>query len=466
MAHRKGLVRAAAFAALACTGIVRAGTGETASSDAFKIMPEFMDAATAPATMPDTTPATTPATAPATPPTPLMFLLEKAGIGAPLEAAGFKLSGFIEGGYTADFARTPGNVIAGRFQDNKDEHIVLDQIDFAIDRSVDYSKPTFDVGGHFEFVYGRDTAFFHSTGIYDNPATFGAPPGDTYYKSTTAPENQADIVQAYLDFAVPVGTGLRIRVGKIVTLLGYEVINSTGNPFYSHSFLFTYAIPLTQTGIMTEYKFNADWQLDAGITRGWSQSLRDNNGDPDFLGGITYTPQENDFLKKWNFIANLSEGPQATHDNSDWWSVVDFQAIYTDGAWKYVLNADYGDAPHGLHDGAASSSAQWFGVAGYAAYTINSMFTVNARGEWYDDAQAFTFVDGYAGGAPAGGFTGTVNLYEATFNVAITPFPDDPIGKNLVIRPELRFDYSGRDAFDGFTKHFQSTFGIDAYFAY
>ena len=36
---------------------------------------------------------------------------------------------------------------------------------------------------------------------------------------------------------------------------------------------------------MGEYKINDDWLLDAGIARGWNQSLRDNNGCPDFIGG-------------------------------------------------------------------------------------------------------------------------------------------------------------------------------------
>ncbi|HWE04859.1 MAG TPA: outer membrane beta-barrel protein [Tepidisphaeraceae bacterium] len=413
--------------------------------------------------MPTSAPATAPATAPAPIPNPLMLLLEHTPLGKPLEDAGFTLSGFIDGGYTASFqhpAATNAN-IAGRFQDNKSEHIVLDQIDFMIDRPVDYSTGKFDVGGHFEFVYGRDTEFFHSTGIYDNPFVFGART-NPYYKSTTAPENQADIVQAYLDFSAPVGSGLRIRVGKIVTLLGWEVINPTGNAFYSHSYLFSFAIPLTQTGVMGEYKINPEIQIDAGITRGWSQSLRDNNGDPDFLGGITYTPQGSDFLKKLKFIANLSEGPQASHDNSDWWTVVDLQAIYTDGPLTAVINADYGDAPNAL----PGSSAQWGGAAFYVGYTPGnqSFVTLNSRLEWYQDAQGYTLAGFVAptGGTPAG----VENLYEATFGANVTWFPDDPVMKNLVFRPEIRFDYASKDFFNGDTKHFQTTFGIDLFFKY
>ena len=45
MVHRKGLVRIAACAALACAGIVRAETGVSAKDDGLTLQPYFMDAA-------------------------------------------------------------------------------------------------------------------------------------------------------------------------------------------------------------------------------------------------------------------------------------------------------------------------------------------------------------------------------------------------------------------------------------
>jgi len=39
-------------------------------------------------------------------------------------------------------------------------------------------------------------------------------------------------------------------VGKFVTLLNYETIDPEGNQFYSHSFLFAFSAPFTQTGII------------------------------------------------------------------------------------------------------------------------------------------------------------------------------------------------------------------------
>lgn len=459
MVHRKGLVMAAASAALTLAGYVQADTDTPPPDDGLTVRPAYLDATTGPAT----TEATTAPAAP-TPPTPLMAALGAVGLKQTLDNLHTTVGGFVDVGYTQNLGYggvSPG----GRFQDNFTGRVKLDQFDFAVDRPVDYSAGKFDIGAHFEFIYGRDTDFFHSSGIYDNPAVLGLTTG-TYYRGVTSPEDQVDINQAYVDLAIPVGTGLRVRLGKFVTLLGYETINPTSNSFFSHSFLFTYAIPLTQTGVMTEYKINADWQLDAGVTRGWNQSLRDNNGAADFLGTVTWTPQESDFLKKLNVAVSLSEGPQSTHDNHDYWTVLDVIARYqmlgdgvADGSLLLAVNGDYGDAPHGV----VTSSAQWVGLAGYAKYVINSYAAANLRLEWYDDAQGFTLA-GF--GTPTVTPAGSVNLYEATVGVSVTPFPSNDILKNLVVRPETRFDYAGKAFYPGGNPHFQATLGLDVYFIY
>ena len=446
MLHRKGVGKLAVCAAMACATVAGAEQVDSTAGLESGMRPLFLQDTQA---APTTTPAPTP-------PKPLMAGLEKLGVAKPLEDAGITVGGYIEGGYTVSFSRPPKDVLAGRVFDTKNNKIVLDQFDLYVDRPVDYGKAaanhTIDIGAHMDFIYGWDTGLVHSSGIYDNPATLGVTKG--YYSSRTQPENQADFNQAYIDVALPIGSGLRIRAGKFVTLLGYEVINPTQNNFYSHSYLFGFAIPFTHTGVMGEYKLNDDWLIDAGITRGWNQSLRDNNGDPDLLAGVTYTPQESDFLKKWTFIANLSEGPQGTKDNGDWWTVIDLQAKYAmNEKLSLAANADYGSAPHAA---GVAGAAQWYGIAGYAAYVLCDYATLNARAEWYGDAKSFTI--GTAGGAE--------NLYEITLNADIKPFPSDAILQNLVIRPELRLDYSNKVFFNGGTKHDQFTFGLDAYFAF
>jgi hypothetical protein len=371
---------------------------------------------------------------PPPPPKPLMGLLEAVGVGKPLEAANINLYGFVEGGYTYSFNPPPGGVITGNVFNTKQNRIVLDQADIAVERTVDITQNKFDIGGKIELTYGWDASSYHSNGLF------------SYYKFHQ-PENQFDITQAYLDFAIPVGSGLDIRVGKFVTLLGEESINPTANYLYSHSYLFGYAIPFTQTGILAKYNLNSAITLQAGVTRGWNQSRDDNNGVPDFLGQVAWT-----ISKATSLTVNVSEGPQATDDNSDWWTVVDVILSQTvSDNLTVVGNADYGDAPHAL----GTTSAQWYGFAGYASLTLDPHATINFRAEAYDDNNGFTLG------------TGTnIQVYEATLGVAVTPLPDNAIAKNFSIRPEVRYDYASHDYFNGGARHDQLQVAVDAIFTF
>ena len=91
-------------------------------------------------------------------------------------------------------------------------------------------------------------------------------------------------------------------------------------------------------------------------------------------------------------------------------------------------------------------------MTAYAGYKISPMLTVNVRGEWFRDE----------GGSRLGV---DANFYEATLGVTIKPFPNDKMLSNLVIRPEVRYDYSSKSAFDGGLKHDQATAAVDAIFA-
>src|SRR5206468_3399907 len=130
------------------------------------------------------------------------------------------------------------------------------------ERTVDPSKGKFDVGGRVEWIYGKDADFIHSNGLFD------------WYNGPESPEDQFDLTQAYVDLAIPVGRGLKVRAGKMVTHMGFETINPTTNPLYSHSYLFGYAIPFTHTGVMAFYTLSDSVSVMGGFSRGWEQSLR------------------------------------------------------------------------------------------------------------------------------------------------------------------------------------------------
>jgi len=374
-----------------------------------------------------------PRAATATPRRPLMQLLEQAGVADTLDRNKISAGGHVEGSWTYNFNDPNSGLNPGRFFDFEHNEPILNQLDVWFEKKVDASKSNFDIGGKVEAMWGADAGLIHANGLTD------------WYDNPRKPENQLDLTQLYIDIGVPVGNGLLVRVGKFVTIMGQEVIDPEGNSLYSHSFLFGFAIPLTQTGVLASYNLSDDWAIMAGFTRGWDQAFEDNNSAIDFLGAIKWAQS-----KDTTIILNVSAGPQRANNNDDWRVVLDLVASHTvSDQLAIAVNGDFGWEDNA---GVSGDTALFYGIAGYAGYKISPEIGLNGRIEWFhDDDGARTGISG-------------LNLYEATVGLNIKPFAKDRWGQYLQIRPEVRFDFASEDVFDDFNDDNQFTFGVDVIF--
>jgi hypothetical protein len=379
--------------------------------------------------------------------TPAMYLLDPTPVGKWMENNKLSITGFVDGGYFYDTSNPrlgtgpkSDNPTFVTFPGQYSNRGLLDQADLSLSKTIDSTK-SWDWGFLIEAGYGVDDSYTHSDGILDN-----RPPGD--------PETQFDLLQADVSLLVPIGSGVTFTAGKFVGILSQEVINPTGNLFFTHSYNFFYGVPATNTGVTASYTFakalmGNDLTVMGGITRGWNQSSRDNNGAID---GIFQA--KSNITSKLSAIFNVECGPEATKDNSDYWTTPELILTYALSD-QLTLTGDflYSDFPHG---GAVApgANAQWYGAVAYASYKFSSYFTANVRGEWYRDQGGFT--------------TGNeANYYEATAGVDIHPFPNDNILQWLQLRPEVREDWSDRPVFniahnDGGGDYQEFTVAMDA----
>lgn len=370
---------------------------------------------------------------------PLMSLLDRAGVANALDDARIDIYGHVEVGYTYAFNDPANDLILGRVFDVEHDDPTLHQLDLNIERLVDISRNEFDIGFRIEMLYGGDARFIHANGLFDHHADdgIGDPDDPTDDRFTLGPDLQFDLVQAYVDVAVPVGTGLRIRAGKF---LFFKQIDPNASVFFSHSFTFGAALPFTLTGITGYYNLSEQWGAELGISRGWGQALEDNNSAIDVLGRLTYRPTD-----RTSFSLLGISGPELDDNNGDWRTVVNFVARHQiNDELTVLLDSIYGYQPNAPGIGDAS----WYGAAGYIVYQLTEQVSVGGRLEWFHDE---------------GGFTTGVdqNLYEATVGLTITPFADSELGSTLKIRPELRYDYSDENFFNGLTENDQVTAAID-----
>jgi hypothetical protein len=361
---------------------------------------------------------------------PIMDLLDRTSLGKTLDQYGLDIHGHVEVGYTKNFDNPASGQNAFRTFDFEDDKAILDQLDLTIERRVDWRANKWDVGGVIEWIYGADAGLIHANGIFD------------WYDGPRNPENQFDPTQFYVDVAMPLLGGSRLRLGKFVNLVGFESINPTADfiGFYSRSFVFGSGYPFTHFGALYTFDATKDVTITAGVTRGDEQGFKDNNDAVSFLGSVNWQINKRMAL----YVAN-STGPEQPNDNANYRTTWDATFYWepTDRC-KFLANGYF------LWDGAGAAdggSGYLYSFAALGSYQMCREAVLKIRGEYFHDQDGVRIPPG-------------TSLYEVTVGLDVIPFASNEWGRNLVLRPELRFDFSDDNVFNG-DSH-QYTFGIDA----
>jgi putative OmpL-like beta-barrel porin-2 len=394
---------------------------------------------------------------------------------APAAPAGwwdsFKLSGYIEGGITGNFDDPSNKINFGHLYTDRANTPVLNQASLIATRPLDPKATGYDFGFTFQGMYGSDARFTHFFNEFDRSI-------NSRY--------QFDIVEADALVHAPwIGGGTDLKIGQYPTPIGYEVINPTGNPLYSHSYIYNFSIPIKHTGVLTtthltpllDFYLGFDWgnlaqpfgkkgdnnQAMAGIG-GFGLNLLDGNLT---ILALTHIGPEN---------ASSGPGgvPGANGINRYFNDVVVTLKVNDALTLTTELNYVKDDLVAGVFKEPSA-----YGFAQYVSYALNDMLTLQARGEiWRDDqgfyAAAFpgnfdftNFGRGlantaYNGFSSASGI-GKSTYEEITLGVNVKPPGLPKPFDTLMIRPEVRYDFS-TDAtpFNNLTRNHQFTIAADA----
>ena len=355
----------------------------------------------------------------------------------PVNDLGIRTWGFIESGLTGRLTGGQDPLPGRLFDARRPDDLRLNQLRLTIDRPYDPAKD-FDIGGRVDLLFGGDAKLTHAAGLLDKT---GEGDGDAWL----------DLPQAYAQawFKTGADSGLEVLAGKFVTPLGAEVIDAPGNPLYSHSYLFDFAIPFTHTGVKANYIFNPQVSAYFAVVEGWDD-FQDNNSAPSYMAGTALSSKEQiGGHARVQDSFNVITGPEQTDNDSNNRTVVDNTLTYwwTDKLSE-AINADYGAEEKVPGTG----QAQWYGVAHYLTYAVNDYLSPTWRVEGFRDV----------GGTRTGYDTA---WYENTWGVSVTPWPKDPILKNLSFRPELRWDFAGQPVFGGDRRN-QLTLAFDLIFKF
>ena len=152
------------------------------------------------------------------------------------------ISGFVDTYYGYNYNHPFYNNSGFRFFDQKTNAFGLNMVEMIVDKAPDATSTENRFGYHVAAGYGQAANVVNGSDI--------AGDGSNFY-----------LKEAYGSYLAPIGKGLKIDVGKFVTPMGNEVIETNANWNYSRGLLFYYAIPYFHFGARATYTFNPKWTV-------------------------------------------------------------------------------------------------------------------------------------------------------------------------------------------------------------
>ncbi len=376
----------------------------------------------------------------------------------------FSWSGYADGGITANPDSPNNGIDYGNLYGDRANLPMLNQLSLIATRPTDPKATGPDFGFTFQPMYGTDARYTHFYNEFDRSI-------NSRY--------QFDIVEADVLAHLPyVGSGgTDIKLGQYPTPIGYEVINPTQNPLYSHSYIYEFGIPIKHTGVLTTTHVTPLLDIYLGLDTGNLDDVGTTG-----MANRTYAHELGGFglnLLGGNLtiVALTHVGPENPASGPNRVPFADSTNRYFNDVvvtYKYNDSLSFATELNYVKDDitlANGSNPDAYGFAQYVTYTINDMFTFQGRGEvWRDNngffAAAFPanfdFTDAGRGLANTAYNAGKATYSEVTLGINFTPPGVPDMFKGAKIRPEIRWDHADQaKPFDDQTRNSQVTLAAD-----
>jgi len=245
--------------------------------------------------------------------------------------------------------------------------------------------------------------------------------------------------EAYVDLNVPIGTGLNVRAGQLISLLNYESGDGgAANANFSQGYQWFYTGNGPSTGVQAGYTFT-DWlDLKVRVQNGMYAGPFDGNNAKTVMMSLGVKPD----AKTWvNFIG--FGGDESSTLSVRGGSILAGRTFGT----KFTTGLEF---DYFIFD--TGTKSKLWSIGGWLGYDFTPQIGVALRGEFLDDPDG-----GGLKGIALGGRTGSAitstdpdgNLASVTLTLNIKPVP------NIKLQPEIRFDTTSyKGGFDGVENRF------------
>jgi len=283
--------------------------------------------------------------------------------------------------------------------------------------------------------------------------------GNTAFGNTDMNSNQLYLEQAYAQFRVPVGNGWDWKVGKFVSILGYEVIERPANMNITYGLLFQNAYTFNYTGVLTSYRFDDYLDAKLGVANGANSDNNTStggNGDGvTLLASLNVTAPGGNANWSNNFTYDTSNPNDTAISvaNSSWpvtgGAVAPSSPIFVYNSWGNWAPKFADDKLLFAFDSVLGTQAAgpnypgstWYGSEAYTKYQFNDWFYLAGRGSYFgtDNLMKYNSQANIAGSGLAGGVGNgagpSLNWWAFTLTAGFN------VIDNLLIRAEYRLDW-------------------------
>jgi len=357
---------------------------------------------------------------------------------------GIKLSGYVDAGYSYNFTGASAGTsdVTGRFGSDTAAKgdFNLYAVKIALEKALT-SENKAQAGFRTDVMIGEDANYLINRGTTNN------------ITNDQQNSNSLFLEQAYVSIRAPVGNGWDFKVGKFVSILGYEVIERPANMNVTYGLLWQ-QMPLYYTGVLSSYKFDDYLDAKLGVVNG---SQTDNNtttsgggdgcavlaalnvtapgGNANWSNNFQYSSNNDnntvyspDLSSTSTAEANNSSGTGYTFIYNSWGN---WAPKFADDKLLFAFNALLGT--ESTNNGNPSQpGTTWFGAGAYAKYQFNDWFSLCSRGEYLGGNNPEKLVNTTPGGIA--GNSG-LSLWEYTLTAGFN------VIDNLLIRAEYRLDW-------------------------